>query len=314
VVTVTLYSNSILDCGQGVLINPLSFYTFNLVSNGQVTSLGSYKVPSGSSTLDTLTPINSVPIVNTPTGDSTYLRLDLGNWGNLVQPVPSLSSTGRINSNTGYQLNSAAPNNHVLCGNGTNYVDATTCGVNTGVTSFNTRTGGVTLTSGDVTTALGFTPPSITGTGATGTWNISITGNAATATTATTATALAGTPTQCSSGYATGIAANGNANCAGSSSIIESFNVAGCSAPASTDSQCNGTITLATAMPDTNYTPTLTVNATGFLPVGGGGPGPYLSIQVAGALTTTTIPYNISCTFGCGISTAATIYVLAKHN
>jgi hypothetical protein len=56
------------------------------------------------------------------------------------------------------------------------------------VTSFNTRTGAVTLNSSDVTTALGFTPPSVSGTGAIGTWPISITGNAATAGSATTAT------------------------------------------------------------------------------------------------------------------------------
>lgn len=149
IVTVTLYSNSVIDCGQGVLANPVNFYTFNLVSNGGVTSLGSYKVPAGSSTLDTLTPINTTPIINTPTGDSTYLRLDLGNWSDLIQPVPSVSSSGRVNSNTGYQLNSAAPSNHVLCGNGTNYVDATTCGVNTGVTSFKTRTGAVTPAAND---------------------------------------------------------------------------------------------------------------------------------------------------------------------
>jgi hypothetical protein len=36
----------------------------------------------------------------------------------------------------------------------------------TGVSSFNTRTGGVTLSSGDVTTALGFTPGNVTGTAA----------------------------------------------------------------------------------------------------------------------------------------------------
>jgi hypothetical protein len=50
------------------------------------------------------------------------------------------------------------------------------------VTSFNTRTGAVTLTSSDVTGALGFTPPSVTGGGASGTWLINITGNAATVT------------------------------------------------------------------------------------------------------------------------------------
>ena len=47
-----------------------------------------------------------------------------------------------------------------------------------GVASFNTRTGVVALTSGDVTGALGFTPVGPTGSGATGPWNI----NAASAT------------------------------------------------------------------------------------------------------------------------------------
>jgi hypothetical protein len=92
IVAVTLYSNSVLDCGQGVLTNPVSFYTFNLVSNGQVTSLGSYKVPAGSTTLDTLTAINTTPVINTPTGDNSYLRLDLGNWGQLVQPLPPINT------------------------------------------------------------------------------------------------------------------------------------------------------------------------------------------------------------------------------
>lgn len=51
-----------------------------------------------------------------------------------------------------------------------------------GVASFNTRVGAVTLTLTDVTTALGYTPPTPTGTGATGTWAISVSGNAATVT------------------------------------------------------------------------------------------------------------------------------------
>ena len=56
------------------------------------------------------------------------------------------------------------------------------------VTSFNTRTGAVTLTSSDVTTALTYTPVQPNGTGASGTWSISISGNAGTATSATSAT------------------------------------------------------------------------------------------------------------------------------
>ena len=54
--------------------------------------------------------------------------------------------------------------------------------ISAGVTSFNTRIGAVTLTSADVTTALGYTPPTPSGTGATGTWTISINGNASTVT------------------------------------------------------------------------------------------------------------------------------------
>lgn len=71
-------------------------------------------------------------------------------------------------------------------------VGVTTTVTNTGVASFNTRTGAVTQTSADVTTALGYTPPTPTGTGASGTWGINVTGNAATSTNATTAASCSG--------------------------------------------------------------------------------------------------------------------------
>jgi hypothetical protein len=45
-----------------------------------------------------------------------------------------------------------------------------------GVTTFNTRTGAVTLSSADVTSALGYTPPQPGGSGASGTWGINING------------------------------------------------------------------------------------------------------------------------------------------
>jgi hypothetical protein len=48
----------------------------------------------------------------------------------------------------------------------------------------------ITLTSGAVTTALGFTPPTLTGAGASGNWGINITGNATNATTASATNAL----------------------------------------------------------------------------------------------------------------------------
>ena len=56
-----------------------------------------------------------------------------------------------------------------------------------GVNTFNGRFGTVTLQTLDISTALGYTPPGPTGTGASGTWGINISGNAATATSATTA-------------------------------------------------------------------------------------------------------------------------------
>ena len=82
----------------------------------------------------------------------------------------------------------------------TAFVQSAIASVSSGVTSFNSRTGVVTLSSGDVTTALGYTPynsggatvittsnissyaPGPTGSGASGNWGINITGNAATVT------------------------------------------------------------------------------------------------------------------------------------
>jgi hypothetical protein len=55
-------------------------------------------------------------------------------------------------------------------------------GGSSGVSSFNTRTGAVTLSSSDVTTALTYTPVPPNGTGATGTWNIDVSGSAGTVT------------------------------------------------------------------------------------------------------------------------------------
>jgi len=82
----------------------------------------------------------------------------------------------------------------------TAFVQSAISAISSGVTSFNTRTGVVTLSSGDVTTALGYTPynaggatvitagniysyaPKYDGTYASGNWGINITGNAATVT------------------------------------------------------------------------------------------------------------------------------------
>jgi hypothetical protein len=65
---------------------------------------------------------------------------------------------------------------NVLTSNGSAWVSQ--AGGASGVSSFNSRTGSVTLTSSDVTTALGYTPVQSNGTGASGTWSISISGTA----------------------------------------------------------------------------------------------------------------------------------------
>lgn len=64
----------------------------------------------------------------------------------------------------------------------TAYVKALIGSAENVVNSFNGRKGAVTLTSADVTTALGYVPPTPTGTGANGTWGISVTGNSASVT------------------------------------------------------------------------------------------------------------------------------------
>lgn len=84
-----------------------------------------------------------------------------------------------INATLGYQVNGAAPNNYVLCGNGTRGVYQVTCGVTTGLTSFQGRT----------TSAAVLTAADVNGVGAI---TNSTSGNAATATTASNSNAVGG--------------------------------------------------------------------------------------------------------------------------
>lgn len=69
------------------------------------------------------------------------------------------NATGTLTaSHGGTGLTSPGTSGNILTSNGTGWVSSAPPA--TGVTSFNTRTGSVTLTSSDVTTALGYTPPS----------------------------------------------------------------------------------------------------------------------------------------------------------
>ena len=127
-------------------------------------------------------------------GGSTTIQEDAVTATNNTLTLPTVSGQlfvgtsvgGALAANQGGTgLTSVGASGNYLVSNGTTWVSQTPP---VGVSSFNTRTGAVTLASSDVTGALGYTPPQANGTGASGTWAINITGNAATATTATTAT------------------------------------------------------------------------------------------------------------------------------
>ena len=116
VASITLFSNTVIDCGSGVPITPVSFYTFNLVSNGGVTSLGSYKVPAGASTLDSLPPMSVPPVIPTPTGDTTYLRIDGGNWSGLPTFPPTVPNWSVAGAITGSSVTAGIINSVVIAG------------------------------------------------------------------------------------------------------------------------------------------------------------------------------------------------------
>ena len=88
---------------------------------------------------------------------------------NLSQFANKVDSTGKADlttavtgtlpvANGGTGLTSPGTSGNLLTSNGTSWVSSAP--LSTGVTSFNTRTGAVTLSSSDVTTALTFTPVS----------------------------------------------------------------------------------------------------------------------------------------------------------
>lgn len=133
-----------------------------------------------------------------------------------------------VNALTGFQFNGAAPSGHVLCGNGSVYVDSASCGTSANYQAIQINGAGFTpraILNFDTNFTGADTSPSTTIHLAS-----SINVNAATATSAATAAALSATPTQCGGGtpIATGIAANGNANCAPAPSPSRTCNGNGC--------------------------------------------------------------------------------------
>jgi len=87
---------------------------------------------------------------------------------------------------------------------------------------------------------------------------------------------------------------------------IRVFSATGCTPASSTDSQCTGSITVSPAFADASYIPILTAN-------GNGGSVPNILVTVNGSLSSSSIPYALTCTFSCGTVNAPTIYVIAIH-
>lgn len=173
----------------------------------------------------------SFPLVNSPaviftsdanhtmvypemTGSSGFIKVtssvSLTATRNLIAPMAKGFQFTVENATTGGQaiqvigtsgsgITIANGDTSLVASDGSNYVTGVPAGG--GVTTFNTRSGAVTLSTGDVN--------------AVGTISNSTTGNASTASAAATASSLAATPTQCSGAtpVASGVAANGNANC-----------------------------------------------------------------------------------------------------
>lgn len=107
--------------------------------------------------------------------------------GGPVTSAGTLALSGTLGVQSGGTgVTSPGTSGNVLTSNGSAWVSQALTAA--GVSSFNSRTGAVTLGSSDVTGALGYTPANANGSNASGTWSINISGSAASASTATTAT------------------------------------------------------------------------------------------------------------------------------
>lgn len=193
----TALTGSVASDGQTPMTGALQ------MGNNKITGLANGTLPTDAATVNQISnpnitggSIDGTPIGNISRSTGKFTTLDVSSGAALLGTCTAPTVTPGTDNTTKIAT--------------TAFVQSAIAAVSSGVTSFNTRTGVVTLTSGDVTTALGYTPynaggatvittgnissyaPGLTGSGASGNWGINITGSSANATTATTATNVSG--------------------------------------------------------------------------------------------------------------------------
>jgi hypothetical protein len=221
----TTAAAALTNLGAYAASNP-SGYTSN---TGTVTSVGGTGTVSGLTLTGTVTGSGNLTLGGTLSLTSGNVTTALGFTPyNATNPSGYTSNTGTVTSivaGTGLSGGTittsgtiALANTAVTAGSYTNAsitvdaqgrITAASSGSGGGVTSFNTRTGAVTLSSGDVTGALGFTPYNSTNPSGYITSSGSISGNAASATVLQTARTINGVSFNGSANITVTAAANG---------------------------------------------------------------------------------------------------------
>lgn len=183
----TALTGSVASDGQTPMTGALQ------MGNNKITGLANGTLPTDAATVNQISnpnitggSIDGTPIGNISRSTGKFTTLDVSSGAALLGTCTAPTVTPGTDNTTKIAT--------------TAFVQSAIAAVSSGVTSFNTRTGVVTLTSGDVTGALGYTPynaggatvvttgnissyaPTPTGGGASGNWGINITGNAATVT------------------------------------------------------------------------------------------------------------------------------------
>ena len=189
-----------LDAKQAALVSGTSIKTVggtSVLGSGDISvGVTSFNTRTGAVTLsssDVTTALGYTPATSSDISSAISALVDtapatldtLNELAAALGDDPNFATTV-TNSLAGKQATLVSGTN-IKTVNGTSILGSGNIQIDGGVTSFNTRTGAVTLSSSDVTSALGYTPYNSTNPSGYITSSASITGNAATATTLQTA-------------------------------------------------------------------------------------------------------------------------------